>query len=68
MTWLRSSKPQPQEQPCPNCGKVHPNGAQQAMPAKVKVGQPAPEMRLVNLEGKTMELGDFKGQETVVLD
>ena len=38
------------------------------MPAKVKVGQPAPEMRLVNLEGKTMELGDFKGQETVVLD
>jgi peroxiredoxin len=61
--------PQPQEQPCPNCGKVHPNGngAQQAMPAKVKVGQPAPEVRLADLEGKTVELSDFTGEETLVL-
>jgi peroxiredoxin len=62
-------QPQAQGRPCPNCGKVHPNGngSQQAVPAKVKVGEPAPEVKLVNLDGKTVELKDFRGQETLVL-
>ena len=60
---------QGQGQPCPNCGKVHPNGngSQQAMPAGVKVGESAPEVNLPNLEGKTVGLEDFKGSETLVL-
>ena len=72
-TQLPRRQPHPQEQPCPNCGKVHPNGnsngagAQQVMPAKLKVGQPAPEVKLADLEGKTVELRDFKGDEALVL-
>jgi peroxiredoxin len=68
-TRLPTRHPQPQEHPCPNCGKVHPNGngSQQTMPIKAKVGQPAPELRLADLEGKTVELRDFKGEEVLVL-
>lgn len=57
--------------PCPNCGKAHPNGghhAQQAMPVGgTKVGEIAPEVKLADLGGHTVELGDFRGEETLVL-
>jgi peroxiredoxin len=54
--------------PCPKCGKVHPNGngAAQAMPAGPKVGEPAPGIKLEDLEGKTIDLADFKGSETLI--
>ena len=66
---------QPQEQsqgqPCPNCGKVHPNGngaAQQAERMGPKVGEPAPEVRLANLDSEEVSLQeDFKGEETLVV-
>jgi thiol-disulfide isomerase/thioredoxin/uncharacterized membrane protein YphA (DoxX/SURF4 family) len=63
-------RPQPaQGQPCPNCGKVHANGngSQQAMPAGVKIGQPAPEVKLPNLQGEIVSLEDVRGEETLVL-
>ena len=56
---------QPQGQPCPNCGKVH--AAAPTVPAAQKVGEDAPEVRLPNLEGNTVELADFRGEETLVL-
>ena len=58
-----------QGQPCPNCGKAHPNGghAHQALQTAAKVGDPAPEIRLANLQGETVELEDFRGEETLVL-
>jgi peroxiredoxin len=62
---------QPQGQPCPNCGKVHPNGngaAQQAERMGPKVGEPAPEVRLADLEGKEVSLQEgFRGKESLVL-
>jgi len=66
---LPMQQPQAQGQPCPNCGKVHPNGngAQQAMPAGVKVGESAPEMELPDLEGNTVTLRDFGGKETLMV-
>lgn len=68
-TRLPTRHPQAQGQPCPNCGKVHPNGngSQQAMTAGVKVGQPAPEVKLPDLEGNTVGLEDFRGEKTLVL-
>lgn len=58
-----------QGQPCPNCGKAHPNGngPRQALPAGVKVGDHAPKVKLPNLEGNTVELKDFGGEETLLL-
>ena len=58
-----------QGQPCPNYGKAHPdgNGSRQAMQASVQVGQPAPEVKLPNLDGTTVELRDFMGEQTLVL-
>jgi protein-disulfide isomerase len=57
--------------PCPNCGKVHPNGngaAQQAERMGPKVGEPAPEVRLPDLRGDEVSLQeDFRGAETLVL-
>ena len=62
---------QPQGQPCPNCGKVHPNGngaAQQVERMGPKVGEEAPEVRLADLEGEEVSLQErFGGQETLVL-
>ena len=50
------------------CGKVHPNGhTEQEMPAGPKVGEPAPEVALPDLEGQTVKLEDFRGEETLVL-
>ena len=60
---------EPQGQPCPNCGKVHPNGngAQAAMSAGAKVGENAPDLKLPDLKGKNVNLAGFKGSETLVL-
>jgi methylamine dehydrogenase accessory protein MauD len=56
----------PQGEPCLNCGKVHAEAP--AMPAAREVGEPAPEVRLPDLEGNTVELTkDFHGKETLVL-
>jgi peroxiredoxin len=58
--------PEPtQGQPCPKCGKVH--AAAPSLPTALEIGQPAPEVRLPNLEGNTVELKDFRGEETLVL-
>jgi thiol-disulfide isomerase/thioredoxin len=68
---IQPQQRQAQGQPCPNCGKVHPNGngaAQQAERMGPKVGEPAPEVRLAALEGNEVSLQeDFRGQESLVL-
>jgi thiol-disulfide isomerase/thioredoxin len=62
---MQPHQPQTEGQPCPNCGKVH--AAAPTMPAAREIGEPAPEVKLADLEGRTVELKDFKGQETLVL-
>src|SRR5918995_1051452 len=62
---MQPHQPQTQGQPCPNCGKVH--AAAPTVPAAREIGEPAPEVKLADLEGTTVELKDFKGQETLVL-
>ena len=57
---------QAQGEPCPNCGEVHGSNGQ-AAPAGLKVGEPAPEVKLSDLEGKSVELKDFRGEDTLVL-
>ena len=37
------------------------------MPVGPKVGDPAPKVRLANLQGETVELEAFRGEETLVL-
>jgi thiol-disulfide isomerase/thioredoxin len=68
---MRPHQPQGEGQPCPNCGKVHPNGhaaAPQAERMGPKVGEPAPEVRLADLRGTEVSLQeDFKGKESLVL-
>jgi len=56
---------QAQGQPCPNCGKVH--AAAPTVEAAQKVGEDAPEVKLPDLEGHTVELADFRGEKTLVL-
>jgi peroxiredoxin len=56
---------QTEGQPCPNCGKVH--AAAPTVEAAQKVGEAAPEVKLPDLEGNTVELADFRGEETLVL-
>jgi peroxiredoxin len=62
---------QAQGEPCPNCGKVHAEngqaGAQQAVPAGLKIGEPAPPLKLPNLKGKGVNLAAFRGKKTLVL-
>jgi hypothetical protein len=58
-------QPRTEEQPCPDCGKVH--AAAPTVPAAQKVGEEAPEVKLPDLDGHTVELADFKGEETLVL-
>jgi len=58
-------QPQTEGQPCPDCGKIH--AAAPTMPAARQIGEPAPEVKLPNLEGTTVELEDFRGHETLVL-
>jgi thiol-disulfide isomerase/thioredoxin len=67
---MQPQQPQAQGQPCPNCGKVHPNGngaAQHAERMGAEVGEPAPEVKLANLDGEELSLKEFKGEETLVL-
>lgn len=52
-------------EPCPNCGKVHAASPQRT--GVDKIGQPAPEVKLKNLNGKTVRLKDFRGQKVLVL-
>jgi thiol-disulfide isomerase/thioredoxin len=57
-------------QPCPNCGKVHPNdhAAQQAERTGPKIGEEAPEVMLADLNGKEVSLQEeFRGEDTLVL-
>jgi peroxiredoxin len=42
-------------------------GHTEAEPASPKVGEPAPELRLPDLEGREVSLEDFRGEETLVL-
>src|SRR5215213_4041502 len=56
---------QTEGQPCPNCGKVH--AAAPTVEAAQKVGEEAPEVKLPDLEGNTVELADFRGEETLML-
>jgi peroxiredoxin len=62
---MQPHQPQTEGQPCPNCGKVH--AAAPTVEASQKVGEDAPEVKLPDLEGKTVELADFRGQQTLVL-
>jgi peroxiredoxin/uncharacterized membrane protein YphA (DoxX/SURF4 family) len=62
---MQPQQPQTQGQPCPNCGKVH--AAAPTLPAAQKVGEEAPEVKLPDLEGNTVDLADFRGEETLVL-
>jgi peroxiredoxin len=68
---MQPHQPEAQGQPCPNCGKVHPNSnsaAQQAERMGPKVGEEAPEVRLADLKGNEVSLQeDFRGQESLVL-
>jgi peroxiredoxin len=61
---------EPQGQPCPNCGKVHPNGngaVQQAERIGPKIGEPAPEVRLADLKSNEVSLQEFRGEESLVV-
>jgi peroxiredoxin len=62
---MQPYQPRTQGQPCPNCGKVH--AAAPTVPAAQKVGEEAPAVKLPDLEGNTVELADFRGEETLVL-
>jgi thiol-disulfide isomerase/thioredoxin/uncharacterized membrane protein YphA (DoxX/SURF4 family) len=66
-----STQGQSQGEPCPNCGKVHPNGngtAQLAERTGPMVGEPAPEVRLADLKGREVSLQEeFGGEESLVL-
>jgi peroxiredoxin len=62
---MQPPQPQTQGQPCPNCGKVH--AAAPTVEATQKIGEEAPEVKLPDLEGNTVELADFRGKETLVL-
>jgi len=57
--------PATQEEPCPNCGKVH--AAAPTVPAALRVGEPAPEIKLPNLEGEDVDLAGLRGEETLLL-
>ncbi len=67
-TQLPMHHPQAQGQarggPCPDCGKVH---TAPTVPAASKVGEPAPEIKLPDLQGNAVGLEDFRGEETLVL-
>jgi peroxiredoxin len=62
---MQPHQPQTEGQPCPNCGKVH--AAAPTVEAAQRVGEEAPEVKLPDLEGNTVELADFRGEKTLVL-
>jgi thiol-disulfide isomerase/thioredoxin len=57
---------QAQGDPCPNCGQVHADNGQAAS-AGPKIGEPAPELKLPDLSGKTIELKNYRDKKTLVL-
>src|SRR5215212_1716195 len=70
---MHQHPPTGQGEPCPNCGKVHAdsngNGqaAQQvAAPAGLKIGEPAPPIRLRDLKNKKVNLAGYRGEKTLV--
>jgi peroxiredoxin/uncharacterized membrane protein YphA (DoxX/SURF4 family) len=54
-----------QETPCPDCGEIH--TVAPVVPMGKKLGEPAPPLRLPDLSGKSIELANFKGSETLLL-
>lgn len=62
---LPMHRPQAQGDPRPDCGKVH--AAAPTLPAAKKIGEPAPEIKLPDLQGNPVGLEDFRGEETLVL-
>src|SRR5215208_75573 len=62
---MQPQQPQTEGQPCPNCGKVH--AAAPTVEAAQKVGEEAPEVKLPDLEGNTVQLADFRGQQTLLV-
>jgi peroxiredoxin len=62
---MQPHQPQTAGQPCPNCGKVH--AAAPTLAAAQPVGEEAPEVKLPDLEGYTVELADFRGEQILVL-
>lgn len=48
-------------------GPKEPHSAGATEPERVKVGQPAPDFALENVEGQTINLSDFRGKKAVVL-
>ena len=65
-TQLPVHQPTAQGEPCPNCGKVH--AAAPTVPAALPLGEPAPEVKLPDLEANTVELTkNFEGQQTLLV-
>jgi thiol-disulfide isomerase/thioredoxin len=62
---MQPHRPQTEGQPCPNCGRIHAGAPTVA--AAQKVGEDAPEVKLPDLEGKTVELADFRGEKTLLV-
>ena len=52
-------------QPCPNCGKVH--DAAPPAPQGLPIGREAPALKLPDLDGREINLADFRGRDTAVL-
>jgi peroxiredoxin len=57
----------PAPNPAANGANVNGHAAAQGVPAAAKIGEPAPPVKLPDLEGKTVNLAGFKGKETLVL-
>jgi thiol-disulfide isomerase/thioredoxin len=54
--------------PCPKCGKQHPAEAAPALPAPLKVGDPAPEIEIEDLSGNKVSLDEtLEGEDTLIL-
>jgi peroxiredoxin len=51
--------------PCLDCGKGH--AAAPTVPVGKRIGEPAPELVLPDLSGKSVDLADFRGEKTLVL-
>jgi methylamine dehydrogenase accessory protein MauD len=70
----RVPKPAAAPAPSPAANGAHANGANvnghaaaQRVPAAARIGEPAPPIKLPDLEAKTVNLAGFKGKETLVL-
>jgi thiol-disulfide isomerase/thioredoxin len=60
--------PAPTAAPAPSpAANVNGNAAAQGVPAAANIGEPAPPVKLPDLEGKIVNLAGFKGKETLVL-